>query len=444
MNYRHYILTIVILMVSAMSFAATSDTDCIIARTLTSGGFWRYDFQYSTVDTDCQTPIVLSAAIFMSKDAHDKVVTPQGCALMNHHTITREADAPTSVTDPTKLEAYVVANANCFVIESDGIGFGLTKDRKQPYLQGRISARNSIDAFIAGRKLLEAEGYTFGSAVFNLGYSQGGHTGMWVSRLVEEGYRSDELPQIDYAILGGGPYDIYSQYKYLLETGTLSYPVALPLILYGLVAEGNLVTASEVFSTRMTEKLAEWFDTKKHETVAINDSIRACFAGSTDGSVSMADITTADLTDSTTALMREKLIPKLKENSLVYDDWTPTKTKRMMFLHSPKDEVVAYLNMESMEAFLKKQAYTNYTIYNNFETTHTLTGSYYAYYTAQALKQYEAATDITKPHVGNGQSSHLVFRLNGTPVPNNGTVAETVQNLAPGIYIIGGKTVAVK
>lgn len=179
MNYRHYIITIVLLVASAMSFAQTSDTDCIVERTQTSGGFWRYDFHYTTADIDGQTPIVLSGAIFMSQDVHDKKITSPGCALMNHYTITREADAPTSVTGFMTLEGFIASStSNCIIIESDGIGFGLTKDRKQPYLLGRISARNSIDAFIAGRKLLEAEGYTFGPMVFNLGYSQGGHTGM--------------------------------------------------------------------------------------------------------------------------------------------------------------------------------------------------------------------------------------------------------------------------
>ena len=90
-------------------------------------------------------------------------------------------------------------------------------ERNQKYLQGRATARIDIDAFLAGRKLLEEEGFDYDDVVLNLGYSQGGHSGMWVNRLVAEGYRSDELPKIDYCIIGGGSYDMYSHYKKLTE-----------------------------------------------------------------------------------------------------------------------------------------------------------------------------------------------------------------------------------
>lgn len=99
MRLKHYFLILILLVVSATSYA--EDADGIVARTQTNGGFWRYDFHYTTVDIDMKTPIVLSAAIFMSQAVHDKEATSPGLALMNHYTITRDADAPTSVTDYT-------------------------------------------------------------------------------------------------------------------------------------------------------------------------------------------------------------------------------------------------------------------------------------------------------------------------------------------------------
>lgn len=263
-----------------------------------------------------------------------------------------------------------------------------------------------------------------------------------MSRLVEEGYRSDELPEIDYSILGGGPYDIYSHYKYLLETGKSSYPVALPLILYGLVAEGSVVTVPEVFSPQMAAKLPEWFDTKKYETVEINDSIYANFGDSIGDYVPMSQITTADFLDSTSTLVQGKLIPKMKEHSLVYDDWTPAKTKEIMLVHSPNDEVVPYLNLESMEAFLKKQGYTNYTIRNDIESKHTETGTGYALLVAAELYKY--TTDIQTVRNNGTNTDQRIFRINGMQVPYSGTLEEAVKSLAPGIYIIGRKAVVVK
>ena len=58
------------------------------------------------------------------------------------------------------------------MIESGGFGSGIDAKRNQKYLQGRATARVNIDAFLAGRKLMEAEGYEFENVVLNLGYSQ--------------------------------------------------------------------------------------------------------------------------------------------------------------------------------------------------------------------------------------------------------------------------------
>ena len=211
----------------------TTAAAAIVNRTECSG-FWRYDFTYGTVDTDGKTPITLSAAIFMTPDVHDKRVQAKGCGLINHYTITDDEQRPTNVTNGLTLEG-ALANTHYIMIESDGFGFGIDALHNQRYLQGRATARVNIDAFLAGRQLLKEEGFEFGDVTLNLGYSQGGHSGMWVNRLVAEGYRSDELPKIDYCIIGGGSYDMYSHYRYLVAQNLSQYPVALPLILSGMI-----------------------------------------------------------------------------------------------------------------------------------------------------------------------------------------------------------------
>ena len=119
----------------------------------------------------------------------------------------------------------------------------------------------NIDAFLAGKQLLKDEGYQFQDVVLNLGYSQGGNSGMWVNRLVAEGYRSDELPKIDYCIIGGGPYDMYSHYRKLAEDNVSQYPVALPLILSGMIdAGGYKVKNEDVFSDDFVQYLSELVD----------------------------------------------------------------------------------------------------------------------------------------------------------------------------------------
>ena len=154
-----------VLLVSTLAVAETTEEPVIgiVGRT-ECGGFWRYDFNYKTVDADGKTPIVLSAAIFMTNSVHSKNIKAKGCGLINHYTITDNKERATNVKDFFTLEG-VFANSNYIMIESDGFGFGIDVKRNQKYLQGRATARVNIDAFLAGRKLMEAEGYINGRKI---------------------------------------------------------------------------------------------------------------------------------------------------------------------------------------------------------------------------------------------------------------------------------------
>ena len=270
-RFKRIISTVLLLiMVWAPTMAQTSEVEKGIINRTQCGGFWRYDFNYQTVDADGETPIVLSAAIFLSNAVHNKTVKAKGCGLLNHYTITDNTQRPTNVTSGFTLEG-VFANSNYIIIESDGFGFGLDVENSQKYLQGRATARVNIDALLAGRKLITEEGFEFGDAILNLGYSQGGNSGMWVNRLVAEGYRSDELPKIDFCIIGGGPYDMYTHYRKLADENLTQYPVALPLILSGMIDAGeNRVKNEDVFNEDFVQYLPELFDSKTHDTDYIN------------------------------------------------------------------------------------------------------------------------------------------------------------------------------
>ncbi len=214
------------LMTVATSFAAYSDSLGIYNRTFIDKTYWRYDFRYESKDLEGK-PVVLSAAIFINKYLANKSQDGKGCILLNHFTITDDADRPTNVHKLTKLEG-ALQTTKYFIIESDGIGFGNTVDRPQPYLQGRTLGMADIDAFLAGRKILQEEGFKFDDVVLNMGYSQGGYVGTWVDRLVAEGYRHDELPKIHYSFLGAGSYDIYATYLDIIKETVTHYPRGSP------------------------------------------------------------------------------------------------------------------------------------------------------------------------------------------------------------------------
>lgn len=427
-------------MVWAPTMAQTSEVEKGIINRTQCGGFWRYDFNYQTVDADGETPIVLSAAIFLSNAVHNKTVKAKGCGLLNHYTITDNTQRPTNVTSGFTLEG-VFANSNYIIIESDGFGFGLDVENSQKYLQGRATARVNIDALLAGRKLITEEGFEFGDAILNLGYSQGGNSGMWVNRLVAEGYRSDELPKIDFCIIGGGPYDMYTHYRKLADENLTQYPVALPLILSGMIDAGeNRVKNEDVFNEDFVQYLPELFDSKTHDTDYINRFIYEKYGDPNSKTMAIDKIMKPEFFDENnegTAV----IVELLKENSLVYADWKPEKTDSIYFVHSEIDEVVPVINQQNMEQHLMDQGYRSFKIDYTNNAGHTNTGMVYVMRAIAALSGF-VPTKIEAPFSDAPQeNTHAIYSIDGRLVKKNITLSEAYRTLPKGIYIINGRKV---
>ncbi len=408
------------------------------------GNFWRYDFRYQTTDTDSVSPITLSAAIFMHKDLQSKKMNGKGCILLNHYTITNDADRPTNVTQLTQLEG-ALSMSKYFIIESDGIGFGLTKDRQQPYLQGRILGKADIDAFIAGRKLISEEGFAYDNAVVNMGYSQGGFIGAWIDRLVSEGYRNDELPKIDYTLIGGGSYDIYASYLDMTKETVTYYPVALPLVLYDLLADKSLsITTEDVFTQEFAEQLQEWFSAKDKSTDSINAMAFRLFNTTENDGISVDKLFNMELWDSNTAIVHDKIMPWMKSHSLTYDDWIPSKTDTITIFHSRSDEVVPFVNARSLEQQYKRMGYTSYDVDSTYLQKHALTGTLYLVKAITALSTFKPKTTTSIADVYRSTHAPVnrnVYSLDGRLVLSADDYAAKFANLPKGIYIINGRKV---
>lgn len=440
-RFKRIISTFLLLiMVWAPTMAQTSEVEKGIINRTQCGGFWRYDFNYQTVDADGETPIVLSAAIFLSNAVHNKTVKAKGCGLLNHYTITDNTQRPTNVTSGFTLEG-VFANSNYIIIESDGFGFGLDVENSQKYLQGRATARVNIDALLAGRKLIAEEGFEFGDAILNLGYSQGGNSGMWVNRLVAEGYRSDELPKIDFCIIGGGPYDMYTHYRKLADENLTQYPVALPLILSGMIDAGeNRVKNEDVFNEDFVQYLPELFDSKTHDTDYINRFIYEKYGDPNSKTMAIDKIMKPEFFDENnegTAV----IVELLKENSLVYADWKPEKTDSIYFVHSEIDEVVPVINQQNMEQHLMDHGYRSFKIDYTNNAGHTNTGMVYVMRAIGALSGF-VPTKIEAPFSDAPQeNTHAIYSIDGRLVKKNITLSEAYRTLPKGIYIINGRKV---
>lgn len=435
-----------------LSFASTFADEITGTYTITSslfGDIQRVNFIYTTVDLDGETPIELSGAIFLPKSVWQQHKKAPGFALCSHYTVTSNAESAGSIQSDLELEPFV-AGSGFIAIASDGRGFGETRDKQQSYLLGRTTARNNIDAFIAGRKLLkENYNYEVGSLIVTVGYSQGGHSTMWINRLVSEGYRGDELPRIDYTLSGGGPYDTVSMYKEMLKSGESTYPVALMLIFDGLIAEGKCgITEEDVYLPELQKYIPEWITSKKYTTHEINDMIYEKFNNGTTGSIKLSKLVQPACLDTTSNVM-QRVLPRLKANALVYDDWAPTKTTEIYFGHSTKDEIVPYLNWQSLERHLKEVGYTSYSVGSYGAWGHEGTGKTFAMDVRSLLADYasshasgakedtEANSIQTTVDDNNFANNRKVYRLDGTEVTNT-------EHLAPGIYIMNHKKFVVR
>ena len=429
-----------VLLASTPVVAESTEPVIGIVNRMDCGGFWRYDFNYETVDADGETPIVLSAAIFMTPDVHDKELKAKGCGLINHYTITDDTHRPSNVNSGFTLEG-IFANSNYFMIESDGFGFGLDVKNNQKYLQGRAAARVNIDAFLAGRKLLEAEGYEYEDVVLNLGYSQGGNSGMWVNRLVAEGYRSDELPKIDYCIIGGGPYDMYAHYRKLASDNMSQYPVALPLILSGMIdAGGYKVKNEDLFNDDFVQYLPELFDSKEHDTDYINNFIYEKYGSADDKSLPIDKIVKPAFFDEDSETMQD-IIYHLKQNSLVYDTWKPENTDRISFVHSTADEVVPFLNQESMETHLLASGYDTFDIDDSSTEKHTDTGTYYVLKAAVLISSFVPAGLEDVFSRMPAENTHDIYSIDGRLIRKNTTLSDAFRTLPKGVYVINGRKI---
>lgn len=440
---RFFFLFLGVLLFSS-SIGATEDR--IVEKThLSKLHMWRYDFEYATVDIDGKTPITLSGAIFMSEALHDKKETAKGSILLTHHTITQDDERPTNASMAKRMEP-ILQTSNNFVIESDGIGFGKTVDHPQCYLQGRAVARVHIDGFIAGRKLLAAEGYDTGSLVFSLGYSQGGHNGMWVHRLMAEGYRNDELPKINYSIIGGGPYDIYAMYREYIETDYTQFPVGLQLIINETASYTDFgFTLDDLFVPEITSHISELYDSKKYTTGQINDSIYTILGSSSTDGIAVSSILKPIFFDEKSELMQH-LTKCFKENSLVYEKWTPSKCDSIQLIHSIDDEVVPYFNVAHLDSFLQEQSYTHYNIYDMTKIDHATGGAYYTLMALKLLNQYISnavtGTETNVPSattVSKKDKPCSVYTINGRLVRKDADPNNPLQGLSKGIYIVNGE-----
>lgn len=314
--------------------------------------------------------ILLSGKVMLPKDGR-----PKRMMLVSHYTVCSNAEAPSNCFS---LEGVLVKLGYGLIIP-DYMGYGITADQVHPYLVMDLTARNVVDMYLAVRPWLEAVGRAPEETDINLmGYSQGGATTMAVQRLIETEY--DNPAEMDHITLhrvfaGGGPYDVKATYERFVNTDTAGYPVAIPLVIQGMILGNNLnVTMTDLMQQWLYDKMGEWINSKRYSSSQINKLI---------GTKVTHQLLTQEAMDQTSDNVAE-LYKAMTANSIISYDWTPKASVYIM--HSMDDETVPFTNAANAKSKWKD---ANITYNFGHYGTHVTTALRFIYSVQTLLKEEE-------------------------------------------------------
>ena len=282
---------------------------------------------YPSIDIE-GNPITLSGKVMLPKNG-----IPKRMILVSHYTVCSNAEAPSNCFS---LEGVLV-NSGYGLIIPDYIGYGVTAQEVHPYLVMDLTAHNVVDMYLAVRPWLEAVDRIPDDPSLDLmGYSQGGATTMAVQYLIETDFSNAD--SMDHIMLhrvfaGGGPYDVKATYERFVTTDTAGYPVAVPLVLQGMIKGNKLnMQLSDMMKPFLCKHMDEWINSKRFTSAQINQLIGT-------------KVTHELLTDEAMEQKSEKVAELYKAmtlNSITAYDWDPQASVYMM--HSIDDETVPYTN----------------------------------------------------------------------------------------------------
>lgn len=290
--------------------------------------------------------ITLSGKVMLPKDR-----SPKRMILVSHYTVCSNAEAPSNCFS---LEGVLVKLGYGLIIP-DYLGYGITADQVHPYLVMDLTARQVVDMYMAVRPWLDAIGRQPDEPDIDLmGYSQGGATTMAVQHLIETEYDDrgdlDNYISLHRVYAGGGPYDVKATYERFVNTDTAGYPVAVPLVLQGMIKGNKLnMQMEDMMQPWLCAHMDDWINSKRFTSAQINKMI--------DTKVTH-ELLTAEAMEQKSDKVAE-LYKAMTVNSIISYNWAPKASVYIM--HSMDDETVPYTN-----ATRAKSKWRNANITYNF------------------------------------------------------------------------------
>ena len=288
---------------------------------------------YPSIDSEGNA-ITLSGKVMLPRDGK-----PKRMILVSHYTVCSNAEAPSNCFS---LEGLLVKSGYGLVIP-DYIGYGVTAKEVHPYLVMDLTARNVLDMYLAVRPWLEAVDRVPDDTDLDLmGYSQGGATTMAVQHLIEtEYYDEDDINHVRLhrVFAGGGPYDVKATYERFVNTDTAGYPVAVPLVLQGMIKGNKLnMQLEDMMQPWLSSHMDDWINSKRFTSAQINKLI---------GTKVTHNLLPPEAMEQKSDKVAE-LYKAMTVNSILSLYWEPEASVYIM--HSMDDETVPFTNASNAKS----------------------------------------------------------------------------------------------
>ena len=307
----------------------------------------RYMYSFQSVDAEGK-PVNVSAAVWVPSEIYNGTAPCDGVVLYNHFTHLKATER-ISVGGEELCNALLSSpmKPNYVFVINDYLGFGLTENRPQAYLCGKTNARNSLDALLAARKLMNDYNIPHGKYLFNMGYSQGGTESMFAARLCDEEYK-DKGITFDKTFSGGGPLDFEKVYTEMVRVGRTSIPSAVVLMVVSLNENYHMgLNYKEVFQDPIGSHIDDWILSKAYTEAELRKMI---------GSDSLKHFFQPAYMDMESE-QAKALLKKLKEISLT-TDWKPDVTQHYYIEHSRHDDYVPIQSSRVIFSWMREHGFT--------------------------------------------------------------------------------------
>ena len=325
-------------------------------------GFRKVAYSYNSVGVDGK-PLELSssASWFVYRTDNGDTwydISPDKIALVEHYTITSDAECP---TQSFPFELLVVGNT--LSIMPDYIGYGKSSDMIHPYLNHDICTKNSVDAIPAAYTMFKELSTAAMKDKWNLcviGASQGGANALAVHKYMDTNPDFAAKWNFEYSFAAVGPHNPSLTMELYFEKGKTSYPVVFPLTFKSMMNSYPEILGKHsddaMFSDaylQVKETIDQMLESKKYTTSEINKVIFENLRNTVDENLAENEIYLADMLSDAMFDNESEIVKDLFEcfdkNDLT-KGWTPTHPIKLYY--SAADEVVPYENSLSVkEAF---------------------------------------------------------------------------------------------